>query len=190
MKGNATASPKAIAEGRALLDFYHGFDQSEAEERYARAVEFRENAIRLIVLDFHLAFDDMLKDHLAFRLRGQSLFGEAEDREYLDSLSARTIIDLAGRLGVVNSGVHRELCELNALRNTASHAWNLVERSTGTKKKVPLKWHGARLSPQVVQEEFLPHYGDIYGTLFQELTEHLEASERWANQNRAESKRR
>ena len=66
-------------------------------------------------MDFHLAFDDLLKDHLALRLRGQSLFGEAEDRTYIDSLSARTVIDLAGRLGVFNHDVYDELRELTQI---------------------------------------------------------------------------
>lgn len=141
--------PKAVAEGRFLLDLYHGVAGGTPEERYERAVSFRETAIRLIVLDFHLAFIDMLTDHLARVLRGQSINEEQRDS---------AIIDLAGRLGVVDLNVYGELRALSKLRNDASHNWNLVE-SPHPGKRAPLHWHGARLTPQIVQEDFLPHGG-------------------------------
>jgi hypothetical protein len=111
--------PRANDEGRALLDAYHGFDQATAEERCSRAIDFRENAIRLILLDFHLAFDDVLKDHLAMRMSGQSAFTNQQDRDYLDTLPAATVIDLASRLGAIDHPTRDDLLALNKLRNTA-----------------------------------------------------------------------
>jgi hypothetical protein len=43
-------------EGRELLDAFYFPDDEDG-----RAKEFRENAIRLIVFDLHLAIEDLLK---------------------------------------------------------------------------------------------------------------------------------
>jgi hypothetical protein len=49
----------AIAEGRALLDEFHGFHLPE--NAHLRATAFRDNAIRLIILHTHLGIEDFIR---------------------------------------------------------------------------------------------------------------------------------
>lgn len=69
MSSNDT-EPIAVREGRELLEQYWFPDD---ENRYSRAEEFRENVIRLIVFDMHLAIEDLLKWSLHRRLSEASV---------------------------------------------------------------------------------------------------------------------
>jgi hypothetical protein len=53
------AESQAVREGRELLDA-HFFPEGPGSPA-ARAVDFRENAIRLIILDYHLSIEELLK---------------------------------------------------------------------------------------------------------------------------------
>ncbi|MGH2911333.1 MAG: hypothetical protein ACRDJ3_02535 [Solirubrobacteraceae bacterium] len=157
--------PDAVREGRELLDAFYFPD-----DEYGRAEEFRENAIRLIVFDMHLAIEDLLKFFLHARVTEQSVLDADADINYIKELNSRQAIDLAARLGVINLELHGNLVELNSLRNRAGHTWSLGEPEMGPDGpkpgKFPLRWKGKRLTPEIVKDEFLPLYGRIYEGLF------------------------
>jgi hypothetical protein len=168
--------PQAVREGRELLDL-HFFPQ-EGEDRYSRAEEFRENAIRLVVFDMQLAIEELLKAAIHRRITEHSVLGPDLDVGYVKRMNGREAIDLAARLGVIGAERHQELLELNGLRNRAGHSWVLDEPELGSKGPktgtYPLRWKGGRLTPERVREEFLPHYGDLYVRMFME---HVEATD-------------
>jgi hypothetical protein len=164
---NSNDDPESDAarEGRELLDAFY-FPDDEG----GRATEFRENAIRLIVFDLHLAIEDLVKFFLHARIAEDSVLDDNADISYVKQLPSRQAIDLAARLGVVDGELHSALVELNALRNRAGHTWALDEPEMGPDGPkpgaFPLRWKGRRLTPELVKEEFLPLYGRIYEELF------------------------
>ncbi len=146
-------------------------------DEYGRAEEFRENAIRLIVFDMHLAIEDLLKFFLHARIAENSVLDDDADINYVKQLNSRQAVDLAARLGVIDSELHAALVELNAVRNRAGHTWALDEPEMapgGAKQgQFPLRWKRKRLTPTVVKDEFIPQYGRIYEGLFSAYLETL-----------------
>lgn len=171
------AEPIAVREGRELLEQYWFPDD---ENRYGRAEEFRENVIRLIVFDMHLAIEDLLKWSLHRRLSEASVLNAESDVAYVKDLRSGDTVDLAARLGVIDAELHRHLVELNSLRNRAGHIWALDEpelSSKGAPKAHPLRWKGGRLTPKRVRDDFLPLYSGIYLRFFLARTEALDDEE-------------
>jgi hypothetical protein len=68
-------------EGRELLDAFYFPDDEDG-----RAKEFRENAIRLIVFDLHLAIEDLLKFFLHARIAEESVLEDSADIAYVKRL--------------------------------------------------------------------------------------------------------
>ena len=60
------ARPESVSEGLALLE-HHFFASADPGEKYLRADSFRENVIRLIVFDMHLAIEELLRAHILRR---------------------------------------------------------------------------------------------------------------------------
>ena len=162
--------PESVREGLALLD-YHFFAQ-EGEGKYLRAESFRENVIRLIVFDMHLAIEELLRSHVFETLTARSRQKDATV-DYVKALSSRQALDLAVQLGVIDSEVYERLRELNALRNRAAHHWRLSDpmRHRGSGEPDPLVWKGKRLTAGAVRHEFLPLYGEIYESLHGSFTD-------------------
>ena len=162
-----TEEPESVKEGIALLG-YHFFPGEDPAEKYLRADSFRENVIRLIVFDMHLAIEELLRAHIHGALsRSSASMGATSD--YVKGLSSRQALDLAVELGVIDASDHRRLRELNSLRNRAAHHWELDEplrhRSGTVTEPFLLSWNGGRLTPKVVEGEFLKVYGAIYSEL-------------------------
>ncbi len=160
--------PQAVREGRELLDLH--FFPDTGEDRYLRAEDFRENAIRLIVFDLHLAIEDLLKSALYERIAEHSVLDADQDIAYVKAMNSRDLIDLSARLGVISAKRHGELVELNGLRNRAGHTWALDVPELGPNGPKPgsyaLRWKGGRLTPKRVREDLLPVYGGIYLELY------------------------
>jgi Excreted virulence factor EspC, type VII ESX diderm len=171
-----------VLEGRELLDHHFGLDREADDDSYVRAAEFRENAIRLIIFDVHLAIEDLLKWFLHRRLAEESALDESEDIRYVKEMSSRSAIDLSARLGVIDAELHDALVELNALRNRAGHTWaldspELTHKARRSAGNYPLRWKGKRLTPHTVRETFLPLYGGIYLNMFKEYLDAMPAHE-------------
>jgi hypothetical protein len=164
MSGDAGERPESVSEGLALLD-HHFFASDDPGARYLRADSFRENVIRLIVFDMHLAIEELLRAHIydALALRSER---KDETPDYVKGLSSRAALELAAQLGVIDAEVYERLRRLNSLRNRAAHHWDLGEplrHRSGTAD--PLSWNGKPLTPEVVKDEFLTVYGSIYDAL-------------------------
>ncbi|HEY2200812.1 MAG TPA: hypothetical protein VGH56_02910 [Solirubrobacteraceae bacterium] len=153
-----------MSEGIALLD-HHFFASGDPGARYLRADSFRENVIRLIVFDMHLAIEELLRAHIYDTLSHRS---ERQDEtvDYVKGLGSRAALELAAQLGVIDAEVYASLRHLNSLRNRAAHHWDLGEplrHRSGTAGQ--LTWDGRPLTPEVVKDEFLSLYGAIYTSL-------------------------
>lgn len=159
--------PRSVEEGIALLDF-HFFGSEDPDERYLRADSFRENVIRLIVFDMHLAIEELLRA-LVFDALSARSSRRGETVAYVKGLSSRQTLDLSAQLGVIDDDAYERLRELNALRNRAAHHWApdepLQHRSGDTGEAYLLRWNGDSLTPAVVKREFLSTYGTIYAAL-------------------------
>jgi hypothetical protein len=172
-KSTRPREPAAIVQARALLDDYFAVG-----EEHVRPVDYREGALRLVVIDMHLAIEDLLKFFLFGRLCEGSSFTNRENERYVRQLKSRQTIDLSARLGVIDKPLHAELVALNETRNHAGHIWSLNEYKMVTaggrkRRRYPLVWKGKRLTMTLMQAEFLPWYGDIYTSLFSAYIELL-----------------
>lgn len=165
--------PEAVVEARELLDSLYGFDNDDEANRYAMAEQFRDDAVRLVVLHFHLTSEELLKamTYKALRrIEGPETFTEDQDIAYLQALGSADAIDLAARLRVIGKDTHRLLADLNALRNRASHHWGLLSYPPGHKRekdaqnrpRAPLEWKNKSLTPARCKAEFIPAYGALY----------------------------
>jgi hypothetical protein len=167
MSDDSAEEPRSVEEGLALLDF-HFFASEDPSEKYLRADSFRENVIRLIVFDMHLAIEELLRALVFDALSAQSA-RRTETVGYVKGLSSRQALDLSVQLGVIGDDAYERLRELNALRNRAAHHWApdepLHHRSGDTGEAYVLRWNGDRLTPAVVKDEFLTAYGTIYAAL-------------------------
>jgi hypothetical protein len=164
VSAEADERPESVSEGLALLD-HHFFPSEDPGAKYLRADSFRENVIRLIVFDMHLAIEELLRAHIYDQL---SLRSEHKDEtvEYVKGLPSRAALELAAQLGVIDGEVHERLRRLNSLRNRAAHHWDLGEplkhRSASAGS---LSWNGEPLTADVVKNQFLNLYGSIYSEL-------------------------
>ncbi len=173
MSRDAAQRPESVEEGVALLD-YHFFGATDPAGKYLRAESFKENVIRLIVFDMHLAVEELLRAHV-FDALSQRSQRRAETVRYVEGLSSRQALDLAVQLGVIDGVTYGRLRDLNRLRNRAAHHWDLDEplrhRSPAAGEHDRLSWDGGELTPDRVKSEFLSVYGDIYAKLLQRWRE-------------------
>jgi hypothetical protein len=156
--------PESVEEGLALLD-YHFFPGEDPAAKYLRGESFKDNVIRLIVFDMHLAIEELLRSHV-FDALSQRSTRRGETARYVEGLSSRQALDLAVQLGVIDGGVHGRLRDLNRLRNGAAHHREvddpLRHRPGAPADHDLLRWEGGALTPDRVKCEFLSVYGDIY----------------------------
>ncbi|HXB16670.1 MAG TPA: hypothetical protein VNV44_13125 [Solirubrobacteraceae bacterium] len=173
MTRDAAQRPESVEEGLALLD-YHFFPAGDPASRYLRADSFKENVIRLIVFDMHLAVEELLRAHI-FDALSQRSQRRGETVRYVEALSSRQALDLAAQLGVIDGATYGRLRDLNRLRNRAAHHWDvddpLRHRSSAAAEHDRLSWDGGELTPDRVRSEFLSAYGDIYAGLLESWRE-------------------
>jgi hypothetical protein len=173
MTGDAAQRPESVEEGLALLD-YHFFPGDDPAGRYLRAESFKDNVVRLIVFDMHLAIEELLRAHV-FDVLSQRSQRRGETAHYVEGLSSRQALDLAAQLGVVGGAVYARLRDLNRLRNGAAHHREvddpLRHRSGSASAHDLLSWDGGELTPDRVKAEFLSVYGDIYAELLKSWRE-------------------
>jgi hypothetical protein len=166
--------PKAILEARDLLDAFYGFTSEDEQARYGMADDFRDDAVRLVVLNLHLSCEELLRaltyNALRLSLAGPFTFTEKQDIAYVQDLRTAQAIDLAARLRIIGKRTHQRLTELNRLRNEMSHNWLLSGYPPGHKKaakeghppRAPLDWKGKLLTPARCKSEFMSTFGTLY----------------------------
>ncbi|HEX4033847.1 MAG TPA: hypothetical protein VHX66_05335 [Solirubrobacteraceae bacterium] len=185
--------PKPYHEGLELLHAFYGFDDPENEDDHlAMAVDFRRDTTRLVIFNFALAIEDVLKSLLYYRLNTSRAVTAAATKRYVQDMGTHDAIALAARLKIVNKDLYRSLVDLNRLRNKAAHEWLLdsyrvVRLGAGSKRKrtYRLEWLGTRLTPERMKHEFIPFYGDVYLTLFAAFIRRRFPAERGSRSARA-----
>jgi hypothetical protein len=171
--------PKAVREGRDLLDDFYGFSREGDSARWFQKEAFRQDAYRLIILQFQLSIEELLRSFLFEKLTTDpdpGTFSYKENVEFVVGLTARQVLDLAARLHVLSKDGYDALVTLNAIRNKISHHW-MLHATTVTemisaqeepgKKRARINFKGKNLlTPTVMKEEFIPLYAAIYLELF------------------------
>jgi hypothetical protein len=163
--------PEAVRDALQLLDYHFSATGTDNDE-HTRAAVLRENVIRLIVFDMHLAIEELLRSQVFDALGPRSALGRAQTIAYVKDLTSRQVLDLAVELGVIDGPRYERLRELNGLRNKAAHHWDLNRRiRRGDRAEPdPLAWDGLPLTPEAVRNEFLPAYREIYSSMLSAWT--------------------
>jgi hypothetical protein len=173
---------REIAE---IDEFFYGAKHDDPHGRYSMMERKRDDIVRSIVLQMHTAIEDLMDSWLTSVL----LDVPARDRKRHGRwrrVASRAVGELlnGGRaigfdnkvrlllgLGLIRRPLHRQLTELNQLRNRCGHNWllNAVVRR-GTKPHLPkrplLSYEGGNLHRLPVLKEFCGDYGTIYFRLF------------------------
>ncbi|HEX9481690.1 MAG TPA: hypothetical protein VF927_06280 [Solirubrobacteraceae bacterium] len=173
MSAPTPSEPEAVQDALQLLD-YHFFGTGSNNEEHTRAAVLRENVIRLIIFDMHLAIEELLRSRVFDALGPRSALGREQTIAYVKDLTSRQVLDLAVELGVIDAPRYERLRELNGLRNKAAHHWDLnrrVRRGDADARDRPLAWDGRPLTPDALRNEFLPTYREIYASMLSAWTE-------------------
>lgn len=160
----------ALREAYDLLDYFYHLDEGTDQERALNARYFRDSVYRMVIIEFHLAIESLLKDLIYKALPVRRAFTAKENRAYVDRLNFWAAANLAARVGIVNKSGLDELLRLNQIRNRSAHDW-LLRGYTITKKtrqgsgrrQYKIEFNGKHLfRSEVMKDEFIPHYGDLY----------------------------
>ena len=169
--------PAPVREGRELLDYFYGFSRKDDPDRYLQQDEFRQDVYRIIVIQMHLAIEELVRSFLFEKLTIEpdpGTFTYKENVEYVFGLTTRQVLDLGARLHVLSKRGYEELTRLNTIRNKCSHHWSLHSFTVAEKLKSELRevipnidFDGKNLlTPEVMRDDFLPLYGGIYVELW------------------------
>jgi len=167
--------PEPVQEGRDLLDYFYGFSQEDDLDRYLQQENFRQDVYRLIVMNFHLSIEELVRSFVFERLTSPpdpGTFTYEKNVEFVYNLNSRQLLDLAARLHVLTKLGYDELVKLNAIRNKCSHHWMLHSFTVKEKIKANVEpgdiapqidFNGQNLlTPEVVKDQFIPLYASIY----------------------------
>lgn len=169
--------PKEVIEGYDLLNYFYGFSKTDDPDQYLQKDSFRQDVYRLIVIQFHLTIEDLLKGFIyeaIIMTSKRKVFTDKQNIEYVQKLNSHSAIDLAARLGILTKLGHDELIRLNTIRNQCSHNWTLhaftvpkAPKNTPKRRKYKVEFNGKNLlNPKVVKDEFIPLYSSVYLELF------------------------
>lgn len=84
--------PEPVQEGRDLLDYFYGFSQEDDLDLYLQQENFRQNVYRLIVMNFHLSIDDLVRSFVFERLTSPpdpGTFTYEKNVEFVYNLNSR-----------------------------------------------------------------------------------------------------
>jgi hypothetical protein len=171
--------PEAVLEGRDVLDHFYGFSREDDPDRYLLQDEFRQDTYRIIVFQLQLAIEELVRSFVFEKLTSPpdpGTFTYKENVQFVKDLEALPLLDLAARLHVLSTLGYRDLVKLNTIRNKCAHHWQLhsfsvkqmIRAEEATERIVPeIPFNGRNLlTPQVMKDEFLPLYGDLYVELW------------------------
>src|SRR5438270_12326700 len=168
---NNSTVPREVAEGFKLLNDFYGFSKEGDPDQFTMKESFRQDIYRLIVIQFHLTIEEMLKGLIYEALRRTArgkVFTNKQNIEYVQRLNSAAAIDLAARLGIMTALGHAELTRLNRIRNQCSHNWILhaytmvkAPKRAPKKRKYKIEFNGKNLlSLEVMEGQFIPLYSD------------------------------
>ncbi len=166
---NDQSSP-ALREAYDLLSHFYHLDEGTEADRALNSKYFRDSVYRMIVIEFHLAIESLLKDLIYHALPTRRAFTANQNRAYVDGLNFFAAANLAARVGLINKSGLEELVRLNQIRNRCAHDWllggyTIVNKPRGTTGRRHYRVEFNRKSlfrPEVMKDEFMPHYGQLY----------------------------
>ena len=169
--------PREVAEGFTLLNDFYGFSHEGDPDQFIMKESFRQDVYRLIVIQFHLTIEELLRGFIYEALRHTAkgkVFTNKQNVEYVQRLNSAAAIDLAARLGILTALGHAELIKLNKIRNQCSHNWTLhaytmakASKRAPKKRKYKIEFNGKNLlSLEVMEGEFIPLYSHVYLELY------------------------
>lgn len=145
----------------------------------------RQDSVRMVVLQLHLALEDLISHWLKYCLLGVNpTEGRSISRlKPIASSSLQSIlegeralrfpqkVELLRALGLIDRRFHKKLKELNRVRNACSHNWELntlIRR--GVKRHIPKKpvveYQHQNLYRLPVIKAFIEEYGSLYSKIF------------------------
>src|SRR5258708_20065461 len=114
MSAPTPSEPEAVQDALQLLD-YHFFGTGSNNEEHTRAAVLRENVIRLIIFDMHLAIEELLRSRVFDALGPRSALGREQTIAYVKDLTSRQVLALAVELAALPPPRPQRLPHLNAL---------------------------------------------------------------------------
>jgi len=166
--------PTKLREGYDLLNYFYKLDEEELSR--IQQSSFRDDIFRLVILHFHLAIEELLKSFIFQKLPNRRTLTAKQNIKYVEELSSKNAIELAARLGIINKNGYEALIELNTIRNKCSHHWVLNAYTLAKKpsfkqkqreRKYRIEFQGkSLLNLNVMKNEFMPLYSDLYLELF------------------------
>jgi len=178
MKRRIAAISREIQEIESLLHPDSGGDLSQ---QYFVLDQKKTHQIRGIVLEFHLAIEDLITSWLKGHLLSQGAVQQRTTQrargmlatvlysllEGPRSLGFDRKLDLAEGLHLISKRLHERLTELNVIRNRCSHNWVLdIPIRKGIKRDQPkrrlVQYKNRDLFALSVIKEFEREYGRIY----------------------------
>jgi len=164
--------PREVKEGFDLLNYFYGFEKEGDPDQYLMKESFRQDMYRLIILQLHMAIEGILKEFIYQSLPQRKTFTAKQNKEYVQKLRSRTAIDLAARLGIINSSARDLLITLNVLRNECAHNWllhsfTMKQFKRLIRRKYSVEFNGkSLLNPNTMKNDFMPIYTEIYLEFF------------------------
>jgi hypothetical protein len=165
--------------------FYSLSDRKDLESQCFFLNLQRQDVVRGIVLQLHLALEDLISHWLKYRLLGISPTGNksitrtkpvasrslASILEGERSLRLPQKVELLRGLQLIDRRFHQKLKQLNRMRNVCAHNWELnILIRRGIKRKNPkrpaLEYRHQNLYRVPVVKEFIAEYGSLYYKLF------------------------
>ena len=156
--------------------FYVASDSDNDEAYYYSLEVKRENSVRAIVLQLHLAIEDVLKssivDHLLYLIGRHKGCGirrpglratRASLADIVEELNFPNRLKFSRAIGVLEETLYNQLIVLNQLRNKCSHEWLLDTRIPRRRVGRPvLLFRNRNLWEIEVLKDFIREYGDVY----------------------------
>src|SRR5258708_25341388 len=102
MSAPTPSEPEAVQDALQLLD-YHFFGTGSNNEEHTRAAVLRENVIRLILFDMHLAIEELVRSRVFDALGPRSALGREQTIAYVKDLTSPQVLHLPAALGTVDA---------------------------------------------------------------------------------------
>lgn len=164
---------KITADIARIEESFFTADKDDLGQRYFELQRKREHLLRSMILELHLATEDIITGAVGNALLrgrpirspvGQTIRDLLQDERSLGFLHK---VMLARTLGIVTLAQFNDLIELNTVRNRCSHNWQLnrlIRRKLKpTKPKRPLlRWRGRNLYETDAFLDFIGYFTRHY----------------------------
>jgi hypothetical protein len=160
---------------------FYGVNENERRHLYAGMLERkRDDMVRSAVVQMHTAIEDLLDQHITYKILGSTrqrpARGNAARALHSLLIGGSSIgfdrkLFLAIALRIINTKTRDRLQTLNTLRNKCSHNWLLkvpvrYGKRPAQKKPPLLHYKGRDLHSVATLGDFLAEFSDVYVKLY------------------------